>query len=322
MNAVYGQSNGRLPQRNQGQNSQMDVEPASPFASNTSPDSQSLDSDDTRTQSAELKSIGSAKHPDGCCECQFFFFSLTGCKKGQDCRYCHEFHPRAKEKKNRKLRRRLDEVGKKQEKLGIEASHSFNGSTPEVTPEQPLDNYIHASVPEDHVPPAPEHGVAEETSTVGTNMGKFNLMYLPCSRNREFVFVVGQRVNLQPLLKSSEDAVSPQKDYLTYFVTPPLPAGLELDTKTGTICGQIKDPGNYTGFTEHTIKVGVRILAAWNNMVLGSLTLCEVKIKVRIVNFADLQHQIRWIQEGPGDSLKIEFNDLFHGESAETAGGW
>eukprot|EP00746_Dinoflagellata_sp_MGD_P041356 gnl/MRDRNA2_/MRDRNA2_200079_c0_seq1.p1 gnl/MRDRNA2_/MRDRNA2_200079_c0~~gnl/MRDRNA2_/MRDRNA2_200079_c0_seq1.p1 ORF type:complete len:160 (+),score=33.11 gnl/MRDRNA2_/MRDRNA2_200079_c0_seq1:40-480(+) len=135
-------------------------------------------------------------------------------------------------------------------------------------------------------------------------------MYLPCSGKREFVFVVGQRVDLQPLLHSSENAESPKKEILTYSVSPPLPAGLELDTKTGAISGTVGEPRVYCGFTEHVIKVGVRVLAAWNNMVLGSLTLGEVRIKVRIVNMLDLQNQIRWIQECPGGSLKIEFHDV------------
>jgi len=98
---------------------------------------QSLDTGDIDTPPV-LKSIGSAGHPDRCRECQFFLFSLMGCKKGEDCQYCHEFHPRVKERKNYKLRRRLAEVGnlearlaslKKQEKLRTENAPSCNASS-------------------------------------------------------------------------------------------------------------------------------------------------------------------------------------------------
>jgi hypothetical protein len=316
-----------------------------------SPNSLSADAIASGDAPPVLKSLGSAGHPSQCCECQFFFFSLTGCKKGQDCQYCHEFHPRAKEKKNRKLRRRLDEVGQRMEKLGIDATHSFKksgglepsfdqgsqgkpqkpnpnekASAPKVTEqckEEPADlgsvqqNEVKFSegktrLPEGYVPIAPEQGLAEWTpSLLGENLGKFSLMYLTTSAKREFVFAVGQQVNLEPMLLSSEDnpATTAQKDCLTYSVSPPLPEGLQLDPKTGIISGIVAEPVGYDT-VEHAIKVGVRVLAAWNKMVLGSMTLCEVRIKVRVVNLMSIQHQIRWIHGGSGDSLKIEFNDV------------
>lgn len=326
-----------------------------------------------------LKSVGSAGHPTQCCECQFFFFSLTGCKKGQDCRYCHEFHPRAKEKKNRKLRRRLDEVGERMEKLGIEATHSFtknpsfeHGSdqvqvphpqvlsanfkpalahdearrikenieacakekkqghkavtqAPEHTPElqneelQQLNEVPCAEVkkrlPEGYVPDALEQG--SNLNPLGMSLGKFSLKYNDAPTSREFVFAIGQHVNLTPSLHSATEktpATPAQKDCLTYSVTPPLPDGLELDPKTGVISGIVNKSNNmnYGKPVEHAIKVGVRVLAAWNKMVLGSLTLCEVQIKVRVVDLTSIQHQIRWIHQSGSndDSLQIEFNDV------------
>jgi hypothetical protein len=340
---VHKHFNDPLQQCNSGQQRQelqrnadikADTSPQSLIADNESPESPDSGDPDSPSQTGVLKSVGSAGHPTHCCECQFFFFSLTGCKKGSDCRYCHEFHPRAKEKKNRKLRRRLDEVGKKQEKLGIENANSFNGNSvgheqsqsnlhpnaagiplPEHQADRPKvetspGNVVTSTAPENYLQIAPEYGVADQTSNIGASMGKFTLMYLPCSGKREFVFLVGQRVDLQPLLHRSDIGECPKKDVLTYSVSPPLPAGLELDVKTGIISGIVTEPSAYRGITEHAIKVGVRVLAAWNNMVLGSLTLCEVRIRVRIVSMADLQNQIRWIQECPGGSLKIEFHDV------------
>jgi len=55
----------------------------------------------------ELKSVGSAGHPDRCTECSFYFFGTQGCTKGSDCRFCHEFHPRKNSRKNRRLLKRL-----------------------------------------------------------------------------------------------------------------------------------------------------------------------------------------------------------------------
>jgi len=47
------------------------------------------------------KSLGSAGHPHNCRECFFLMFHDGGCKAGKDCKYCHEFHPRANPRKNR-----------------------------------------------------------------------------------------------------------------------------------------------------------------------------------------------------------------------------
>jgi hypothetical protein len=172
---------------------------------------------------------------------------------------------------------------------------------------------VKPKLPEGYVPVAPEHGAAERTSpTIGMNLGKFSLRYLATSAKREFVFAVGQHVNLEPLLHSTDEnspATEQQKDCLTYSVSPPLPDGLELDPKTGIISGIVADSSTYGGSIEHAIKVGVRVLAAWNKMVLGSLTLCEVRIKVRVVDLMSIQHQIRWIKSGVNDTLQIEFND-------------
>lgn len=80
-------------------------------------------------------SIGSVSHPDACTECQFFFFSQSGCVKGQDCEFCHEFHPRTNDKKNRRLLRRL---------AGL-ASRSTNDTEEVQNPAQSLQKQAEAS---------------------------------------------------------------------------------------------------------------------------------------------------------------------------------
>jgi len=52
-------------------------------------------------------SAGQSKHPWGCTECQFYYFSPEGCKNGADCLYCHAVHPRKNARKNRRLLNRM-----------------------------------------------------------------------------------------------------------------------------------------------------------------------------------------------------------------------
>ncbi|CAL1130380.1 unnamed protein product [Cladocopium goreaui] len=66
-----------------------------------------LDDLEPRPGVQPMKSKGSAGHPDTCKECTFYFFSTTGCIKGADCLFCHEFHPRKNGKKNRCIMRAL-----------------------------------------------------------------------------------------------------------------------------------------------------------------------------------------------------------------------
>jgi hypothetical protein len=57
------------------------------------------------TPQEELKSIGSAHHPNGCTPCSFFCYSMAGCNKAQNCEYCHEDHPKKKSRRGKKKRR-------------------------------------------------------------------------------------------------------------------------------------------------------------------------------------------------------------------------
>jgi hypothetical protein len=333
-----------------------------------------------------LKSVGSAGHPSSCCECQFFFFSLTGCKKGQDCKFCHEFHPRAKEKKNRKLHRRLVEAGqriemeKQQEHVVMNnetvqqpVRHHFDqgdsivmksGSQPMLQkPIQPMLQKPNlkekALVPEalpppiqkpklkektaphmlpPPVPPPPLHEArlqeqkeeqpdylaSTQLSEVQFSENKARLPvlegYVPVAPDsgllkpsrpakHEFVFAIGQQVRLIPLLHEEDPATNVQEG-LTYSISPPLPTGLQFDSKTGVISGIVSAHSRYGQPVEHAIKVGVRVLAGGTKMVLGSVTLCEIRIKVRVVNLMDIQHQIRCIHSSGGDSFRVEFSDM------------
>jgi len=40
----------------------------------------------------EQESIGGIDHPHGCRPCSYYSFSKRGCKKGNDCDFCHKLH--------------------------------------------------------------------------------------------------------------------------------------------------------------------------------------------------------------------------------------
>jgi hypothetical protein len=429
-----------------------------------------------------LASVGSARHPTECKECQFFFFSRKGCKMGADCQYCHEFHPRTKEqgskwgtkesKNSQLIQKCLEKAGHSQahaQRNAPEKSEAFSGTlgpqassyrkepqassrrkdqranhlsrnhvsvptefrssevpapyqgvpvSPEYTihgqhqpqrkqgpqppPQQPLQQpheqahqllqqlqqtiqgqqqlqqqlqqqWFHQELARQHLQqkmeeqqqlqqqlqeahlqqqmqqqmqqqrqqqqqaPAhtqmqqqcaqmqqqmqqhmqqqqqqqtPQHEqqqhsqeqqqeakdlqkeVAELTPSLMGAMPKINLMYLGCSRKGEFAFELGQSVSLAPLLQVSDEgsSIPVPLDCLTYSISPPLPGGLNLHPKTGIISGIVADGTKHHIPTEHVIKIGVRVLAAMSDIVLGNMTLCELRITVH-VNIAVNKHR-------------------------------
>jgi len=40
----------------------------------------------------EQPTVGGASHPNGCTPCAFYCFKRSGCRKGEDCMYCHMTH--------------------------------------------------------------------------------------------------------------------------------------------------------------------------------------------------------------------------------------
>lgn len=79
-------------------------------------------------QEPGMKSIGSVGHPDGCTECQFFFFHPGGCRSGVSCRYCHEIHLRRSSKKNRRLLKRMQDRDSIPEE--VNSGHGADKETP------------------------------------------------------------------------------------------------------------------------------------------------------------------------------------------------
>merc|ERR1719387_492600 len=234
-----------------------------------------------RDNEGTLTSVGSAGHPTDCTECQFFFFSRTGCKNGQDCKFCHAFHPRSKDKKNRRLQRRLAE-----------------NRCPEA--ENPSPD-VAAVVPHVVPPPTqPKHKVSKEKDVhpVGIPkldpkgiVGKFRLTYPPqnCDPSGKlmFIFVMGQSVHVPCEFQGASGNPSGS---LSFTVSPPLPRGLQLDEKTGDISGTVhSDRADELGaVSEHTVKASVTVVADGLSITLGSVVLCEAKLTVRVVDLKAL----------------------------------
>jgi len=54
------------------------------------------------TEDGSAKSMGSMLHPTGCTPCSFHCYSLMGCNKAEDCRYCHMDHPKRTRRRGKK----------------------------------------------------------------------------------------------------------------------------------------------------------------------------------------------------------------------------
>lgn len=145
-------------------------------------------------------SIGSKAHPDNCNECQFHFFSATGCRMGADCRYCHEFHPRKCQKKNRRILKRLGDA-------------PAPDSSPTNTP------------------------LETEADPVVKSLRYLKEAYVDKARPPRATFLVGQKVRLQPWIVLDETKGQGLVQCFSFSVEPPLPDGLSLHPNTGVISG-------------------------------------------------------------------------------------
>lgn len=242
-----------------------------------------------RTSDGTLSSVGSAGHPDKCKECQFFFFSQSGCKNGQNCGFCHAFHPRVKDKKNRRLQKRIEAMGKSDSQI----SEAAKPEKPELKP-----NNQPAGMP--NLKPS-------------TLAQKFRLTYpsqqCEASGKVTLIFAAGQPVHAPCQVEGMAAAQSS----LNFVVSPALPAGLTLDAQTGMIEGTARPPadGKLEALTEHTVKVSVVVVAEGLNIPLGSIVLCEAQLAVRIVNLMALQSQVQWITAcSDSGTLNVQFTGM------------
>mmetsp|Transcript_17606 Transcript_17606/g.56367 ORF Transcript_17606/g.56367 Transcript_17606/m.56367 type:complete len:472 (+) Transcript_17606:43-1458(+) len=184
---------------------------------------ENADGSRTRPMCGVLRSAGSAGHPDNCnSECIFYFFR-DGCRAGQDCRFCHEFHRRKNMKKNRRILR----------KMCVEAGNEGDAK-------QPL-----AAKAEALVDNEAERPRATPLSLVRYWYGQEPL---PPSSPQGLTLVVGQRVQLPARVEVSGERGQELKSCLTFSVEPALPAGLVCDKRTGHISGAPQAAQVATGY--------------------------------------------------------------------------
>eukprot|EP00439_Symbiodinium_sp_Y106_P086469 s615_g33.t1 len=199
-----------------------------------------------------MKSAGSVGHPDTCKECTFYFFSAAGCRNGADCTFCHEFHPRTNNKKNRRIMRTLQtrehhdtsQDGKevtedKPEREGQSTPSSECQSAPTVEKIEKV-KVQEKSVQED----SSEGEVPAVMSSGGDGMLRVSYEKATSAGTSDssgpvaLTLIAGVRTHLRPQLHyASAEGQRCLEPTLAFVVQPPLPAGLSMDAKTGSISG-------------------------------------------------------------------------------------
>eukprot|EP00930_Biecheleria_cincta_P001332 TRINITY_DN102466_c0_g1_i1.p1 TRINITY_DN102466_c0_g1~~TRINITY_DN102466_c0_g1_i1.p1 ORF type:complete len:606 (-),score=94.88 TRINITY_DN102466_c0_g1_i1:190-2007(-) len=161
---------------------------------------------ETPENAKPVMNAGSMGHPDNCTECQFHFFSASGCRMGADCRFCHRFHPRASSKKNRRILKRL-ERSQVQATIG-EGEHNSSDASDE---DQPIIKGVRYLKDE----------------------------FLDMARPPRATLLVGQKVRLAPIFDyGNGKAPAPATHVgLQFSVNPALPDGLQLNHTNGLISG-------------------------------------------------------------------------------------
>lgn len=216
---------------------------------------------------AQVLSKGSQNHPNGCVECSFHFFGPGGCRAGADCKFCHEFHPRRNQKKNRRIIKRLAN----QNILSVTGGNSEPDNDQDSVTEADMDGGKHGKSLGQELPSSHsstlrsgklDSGEAngntadeqsngssdvknqtfESTSAHMGNSGMQTISYSDSAAknqpNQTLTLVAGLKMRLQPRLSLDSDGnhQEPQSD-VVFVSEPPLPEGLSLDRQHGTIEG-------------------------------------------------------------------------------------
>jgi len=236
-----------------------------------------------------MKSAGSVGHPDTCKECTFYFFSAAGCRNGADCTFCHEFHPRKNNKKNRRIMRTLQtrehhdtsQDGKevtedKPEREGQSTPSSECQSAPTVEKIEKV-KVQEKSVQED----SSEGEVPAVMSSGGDGMLRVSYEKATSAGTSDssgpvaLTLIAGVRTHLRPQLHyASAEGQRCLEPTLAFVVQPPLPAGLSMDAKTGSISG-IPESSQKAGVHVVTVKVPAQ---GYGGIALGDVPLASCKL--------------------------------------------
>lgn len=210
-----------------------------------------------------LPSCGSEEHPDNCVECSFYFFGPSGCKMADSCKYCHVYHRRVNPKKNRKHLRRLAIA------LSGEAAAGDTG-----------DPVAHATVLADSPGADMARVVGPTSGTIATlsfvdlqdSLGK-------ADRPEVLVLLAGVETKWRSRLTFADGALGQLlRPHASFVVAPPLPVGLFLDQRSGTICGT---PMAAQGCT--TFKISASVPATGpGGTALGETSIASRRISIKV----------------------------------------
>lgn len=271
----------------------------------------SMSSSDAGCQaSAELKSAGSASHPDKCKECLFYFFGSKGCVKGSDCRFCHEFHPRKNLRKHRRLLKRLAVVSN----IPIPEENVADGT---VCPGADPPAFTSGSEDEKIVfsrPPPSIHGdssASAESSTASPmpmNISAvMSLRYMTHSRELQedkLTLFAGQEVHVPANVEMDSATQKALQHLLSFSVDPPLQHGLSLDAHSGLISGVARE---VQSCKLHMVTVSTAGTGP-HGLRLGLVPLCRTPLRIRVVDLKACKAS--WVRELDGDGeerILVEF---------------
>jgi len=198
----------------------------------------------------ELASEGSRLHPDECTPCSYHCYSLTGCRNGNLCVYCHGDHPKRARRRGRRQQgtptaeeaanskpRPAGSIGTQRgepllEQATLGGAHCAAAS-PSPPALQPLLLALETLAPLPSIDSSLMSAAKALGATVPERLG--DLYYIESTIRLE----VGQCTEVFPFVRHR--AVK-----MRFGVEPALPSGMHLDRKSGVIRGralQLTAPG-------------------------------------------------------------------------------
>jgi hypothetical protein len=289
---------------------------------------------DAASRKPPVTSIGSAKHPDNCVECSFFFFNGgSGCRAGANCTFCHEYHPRKNPRKNRRLLRVFKESkagdqlqdeedgGSQEEEGGAQASSGVS-PTPDLAKKQASNARIQkvldkarkskAAIAEgpaapkeitfaepnpDRTPEVKEDGDAVRSETLSFSYSPSDKRVLPIT------LAVGMACQLKPhLFFCKPEVKAALENELTFVSEPPLPKGLHLEERTGCITGT----PTAEGCTSHIVSAKTKAVCP-SGIFLRELVLSSCTLLCTVVDFSQFT-LCSSAQAGSGGRLTLVFD--------------
>lgn len=248
-----------------------------------------------RASNMPLRSIGSRGHPDSCnSECIFYFFR-DGCRAAENCRFCHEFHPRKNMKKNRRILRRLCSEAPNGEAEAEESAAAPRpaGPLPAKSPKAPK-----AAVKPVAAAPIVHEGTGLRYwyGPEGADGGEERLTVLE-----------GQAVHLPAHIEIGAEQKQQFQDCLCFSVQPALPAGLSWDVGSGLITGapEKPQPAQFYTFTASVPATGP------NGIDLGQMNLASCRLSIKVASLKSLA--LTWGREDDSGATTVTFSSNWPG---------